>query len=145
MGLHDKVREVFHVTYLFWFFFTVVAFPGTVLPRKASFRPRKASFVDLSTLRTFCINYFGNRKVKSLHEIKQYYLWIIYETDCSNCAVKQSGLSKRSLKSHSGEHRSFVKNCDCIKNQTVRYHWETDHNFSWNQEKVMLGSRSIHR
>ena len=42
---------------------------------------------------------------------------IIYEIDCSNCEAVYFGESKRSLKSHSDEHKKSVRNNNCDKNE----------------------------
>ena len=62
---------------------------------------------------------------------------IIYEINCSNIETVYFGESKRSLKSRSHEHKRSVRNCDCDKNEFAKHCWETDHNFSWNQKKVL--------
>ena len=46
---------------------------------------------------------------------------IVYEIDCSNCQAVYFGESKRSLKSHSDEHKRSVRNCDCDKNQIAKH------------------------
>ena len=47
-------------------------------------------------------------------------------------------------KSRSNEHKRSVKNCDCENNEIARHCWAADHNFSWNQKKVVdRESRSI--
>ena len=53
--------------------------------------------------------------------------------------VKQSTTteSKRSLKSRPDEHKRYVWNCDCDKNEIAKHCWEADHNFSWDQKKVV--------
>ena len=69
---------------------------------------------------------------------------IVYEIDCSNCQAVYFGESKRSLKSRSDEHKRSVRNCDCDKNEIAKHCWEADHNFSWDQKKVVdRESRSI--
>ena len=62
---------------------------------------------------------------------------IIYEIDCCNCEAVYFGESKRSLKSRSDEHKRSVRNCDCDKNEIAKHCWEADHNFSWDQKKVV--------
>ena len=62
---------------------------------------------------------------------------IVYEIDCSNCQAVYFGESKRSLKSRSDEHKRSVKNCDHDKNEIAKHCWEADHNFNWNQKKVL--------
>ena len=62
---------------------------------------------------------------------------IVYEIDCSNCEAVYFGESKRSLKSRSDEHKRSVRNCDCDKNEIAKHCWEADHNFSWDQKKVV--------
>ena len=62
---------------------------------------------------------------------------IIYETGCSKREEVNFGKSKRFLKLRSGEHIMSFKNCDCEKNKIARYCWEADHNFSWDQYKVV--------
>ena len=63
--------------------------------------------------------------------------------DCSNCEAKcYFGESKRSLKSRSDEHKRSVRNCDCDKNEIAKHCWEADHNFSWDQKKLLIGKAS---
>ena len=62
---------------------------------------------------------------------------IVYEFDCSNCEVVYFGESKRSLKSRPDEHKRYVWNCDCDKNEIAKHCGEADHNFSWDQKKVV--------
>ena len=47
------------------------------------------------------------------------------------------GESKQSLKSHSDEHKRSIRNCDCDKNEIAKHCWEADHNFNWDQKKVI--------
>ena len=42
-----------------------------------------------------------------------------------------------SLKLHSDEHKRSAKNCDCDKNEIAKHCWEVDHNFNWDQKKVI--------
>ena len=62
---------------------------------------------------------------------------IVYEIDCSNCQAVYFSESKRSLKSRSDEHKRSVRNCDCDKNEIAKHCWEADHNFNWDQKKVI--------
>ena len=62
---------------------------------------------------------------------------IVYEIDCSNCQAVYFGESKRSLKSRSDKHKRSVRNCDCDKNEIAKHCWEADHNFNWDQKKVI--------
>ena len=62
---------------------------------------------------------------------------IVYETDCGNSEAFYFGESKRSLKSRSDEHKRSARNCDCDKNEIAKYCWEADHNFNWDQKKVI--------
>ena len=62
---------------------------------------------------------------------------IVYEIDCSNCEAVYFGESKRSLKSRSDEHKRSIRNCDCDKNEIAKHCWEADHNFNWDQKKVV--------
>ena len=41
------------------------------------------------------------------------------------------------LKSCSDEHKRSVRSCDCDRNEIVKHCWEIDHNFSWDQKKVI--------
>ena len=71
---------------------------------------------------------------------------IVYEIDCSNCDTAYFCESKRSLKSHSDENKRSVRNCDCDKNEIAKHCWEADHNFNWDQKKVIdMESRLISR
>ena len=58
---------------------------------------------------------------------------IVYEIDCSNSQEIYFGESKRSLKSRSDEHKRFVRNCNCDKNEIAKHCW--DHNFNWDSLK----------
>ena len=40
-------------------------------------------------------------------------------------------------KSRSDEHKRSVRNCDCDKNEIAKRCWEADHNFNWDQKKVI--------
>ena len=53
--------------------------------------------------------------------------------------AKQStfGESKQNLKSRSDEHKGSVRNWDYEKNEIAKYCQEVDHNFSWDQKKVV--------
>ena len=62
---------------------------------------------------------------------------ITYEIDCSNCKAVYFGETKWSLNSRLDEHKRSVRNCDCDKNEIVKQCWEVDHNFSWDQKKVV--------
>ena len=62
---------------------------------------------------------------------------IVYEIDCSNCQAVYFGESKQSLKSRSDEHKRSVRNCDCNNNEIAKNWWEADHNFNWDQKKVI--------
>ena len=61
---------------------------------------------------------------------------IIYEIDCSNCEAVYFGKSKWSLKSRSDKHKRSARNCDC-ENKITKHCQEADHNFGWNQKKVV--------
>ena len=62
---------------------------------------------------------------------------IVYEIDCSNSEAVYFGECKRSLKSHSDEHKRSIRNCDCDKNEIAKHCWKTDRNFDWDQKKVI--------
>ena len=62
---------------------------------------------------------------------------IVYDMNCSNWEAVYFGESKRSLKSRSDEHKRYVRNCDCGKNEIAKQCWEADHNFNWDQKKVI--------
>ena len=71
---------------------------------------------------------------------------IVYEIDCSNYEAIYFGESKRSLKLRSDKHKRSVRNCDCDKNEIAKHRWESDHNFNWDQKKVVdRENRLIHR
>ena len=61
---------------------------------------------------------------------------IVYEIDCSNCQAVYFGESKRFLKSRSVEHKRSVRNCG-FDNEIAKHCWEADHNFNWDQKKVI--------
>ena len=61
-----------------------------------------------------------------------------YEIDCSNGeASVYFGESKGSFKSRSDEQKRSATNCDCEKNEIKKHCLEVDHNFSWDQKKVV--------
>ena len=62
---------------------------------------------------------------------------IVNEIGCRNCKGVYIGESKRSLKLRSDEHKRSVRNCDCDKNEIAKHCWEADHNFNWDQKKVI--------
>ena len=37
----------------------------------------------------------------------------------------------------SDEQKRSVRNCNCDKNEIAKHCWEADHNFNWNQKKVI--------
>ena len=45
--------------------------------------------------------------------------------------------SKRALKLRSDEHKRSVRNSNCDKNEIAKHNWESDHNFKWDQKKVI--------
>ena len=46
--------------------------------------------------------------------------------------------------SRSVEHKRSVRNCNCDKNEIDKHCWEADHNFYWDQKKVIdMESRLI--
>ena len=62
---------------------------------------------------------------------------IVYEIDCSNCEAVYFGESKQSLKLRSDEHKKSVRNYDFHKSELAKHCWEADHNFNWDQMKVI--------
>ena len=47
------------------------------------------------------------------------------------------GESKRSLKSRSDEHKRSVRNFDSDRNEIAKHCWEADHNFNFDQKRVI--------
>ena len=68
---------------------------------------------------------------------------IVYEIDCSNCQLVYLGESKRSSKLRSDEHKRSVRNCNCDKNEIVKHCREADHNFNWDQKKVIDRKKQV--
>ena len=64
---------------------------------------------------------------------------IVYEIDCSNCQVVYFGESERSLKLCSDDQKRSARNCGCDRNEIAKHSWEADHNFNWDQKKVLIG------
>ena len=62
---------------------------------------------------------------------------IVYEIDCSNCEAVYFDESKRSLKLRSDEHKRSVSNRNYDKNEIAKHCWEANHNFNWDQKKVI--------
>ena len=85
-----------------------------------------------SKLCDICKNIFA-----CLFSVQCIFLLVCFEIDCSNCEAVYFGESKRSLKSRSNEHKRSVRNCDCDKNEIAKHCWEADHNFNWDQKKVV--------
>ena len=57
--------------------------------------------------------------------------------------IVYNGESKWSLKARSDERKRSVKNCDCDKNEIAKHCWKADHNFSWDQKKVIHRERRL--
>ena len=100
------------------------------LPRIVRSHKVRSTFYAQNTL----CKLLSNRKDRVATEDKNN---IVYEIDCSNCEAVYFGESKRSLKSRSDEHKRSVRNCDCDKNEIAKHCWEADHNFNWDQKKVI--------
>ena len=94
-----------------------------------SHKIRSTFYTEMNSRKLFC-----KRKDRVVAEDKNS---IVYEIDCSNCEAVYFGESKRSLKSGSDEHKRSVSNRDCDKNEIAKQLWETDHNFNWDQKKVI--------
>ena len=62
---------------------------------------------------------------------------IVYEIDCTNSETVYFSESERSLKLRSDEHKRSIRNCNCDKNEIAKHCWEADHNFNWDQKKVV--------
>ena len=62
---------------------------------------------------------------------------IVYEIDCSKCEAVYFGESKQSLKLCSIEQKRSIRDCNCDKNEIAKHCFEADHNFNWDQKKVI--------
>ena len=62
---------------------------------------------------------------------------IVYEIDCSNYVAVYFGESKRSLKFHSDKQKRSCRNSNCETNEIGKHCWAADHNFNWDQKKVV--------
>ena len=62
---------------------------------------------------------------------------ITYEIDCRNPEAVYFGESKQSLKSCSDEHERSFRNYNCDKMEIAKHCWEADHDFNWDQKKVI--------
>ena len=62
---------------------------------------------------------------------------IVYETDCRSCQAVYFGESKRSLKSLSDEHKRSIMKYVCDRDEIAKHCREADHNFTWDQKKVI--------
>ena len=67
---------------------------------------------------------------------------IVYEIHYSNCKAIYFRECKRPLKPRSVEHKRSVRNSDGKKNEIAKNCWEADHNFHWNQKKVVVDRQS---
>ena len=56
---------------------------------------------------------------------------IVYQIDCSNCKAVYFGESKKE------KQKRTVRNCGCEKNEIAKHCWEADHNFKWDQKKIV--------
>ena len=61
----------------------------------------------------------------------------VYEFGCRNCEAGYFGESESFLKSQSDEQKRFAKNLDSERNEIAKHCCEEDHNFIWNQKKVV--------
>ena len=94
-----------------------------------SHKIRLTLYKEIALRKLFCKpKYWGATKDKNN---------IDYEIDCSNCQAVYFGESKWSLKLHSDEHKRSVSECNCDKNESAKHFWEADHNFIWDQKKVI--------
>ena len=84
----------------------------------------------LSTMKTFCINSFLNLKIEQLQKTKT--IWLI---KLIVVTVKESTLLN--LNGLLDEHERSATNFDCYKSKIAKHCWEVDHNFSWDQKKVV--------
>ena len=62
---------------------------------------------------------------------------IVYEIDCGNCEAVYFSESKQSLKLCSNEQKRYIRDCNCDKNEIAKHCFEADHNFNWDQKKVI--------
>ena len=62
---------------------------------------------------------------------------IVYQIDCSSCETVYLSESNRPLKAQSEDCKRSVRNCNCDKNEIAKHCWEADHNFNWDQKKVI--------
>ena len=68
---------------------------------------------------------------------------ITYEIDCRNPEAVYFGESKQSLKSCSDEHERSFRNYNCDKTEIAKHCWEVDHDFNWDQKKVIDRESSL--
>ena len=62
---------------------------------------------------------------------------IFYGIDSRDSEAFYFSESKWSLKPRSDEHKRSVRNCDCKKKEISKHCWVADHNFSWDQKKLI--------
>ena len=53
------------------------------------------------------------------------------------CEAVYFGECKQSSKSRSYEHKRSIRNRDCDKSEIAKHCWEANHNFRWDQKKVV--------
>ena len=76
----------------------------------------------LFTLKALCINYFVNRKIAELQQIKTIAfmkLGAVYFSE-----------SKQTLNPCSDEHNRSARNCDCENDEIAKLRWQRNHNFT---------------
>ena len=62
---------------------------------------------------------------------------VVYQIPCNDCEAVYIGETKRTLVQHVQEHKSAVRNADTSKNEIADHSWTKDHQFNWNEKKII--------
>ena len=93
-------------------------------------------FLTSERIKDFIIKW---NNVSVLREYKKldYFIDKKKQIDCNNCKAVSFDEFTRYLKSRSDHPKRSVMSFNCEKNEIPKHCWEVDHNFCWDQRKVI--------
>ena len=62
---------------------------------------------------------------------------VVYQIPCNVCEAVYIGETKRTLLQRVQEHKRAVRNADTEKNEIADHSWTKDHQFNWNEKKII--------
>ena len=62
---------------------------------------------------------------------------VVYQIPCNDCEAVYIGETKRTLVQRVQEHKRVVRNADTSKNETADHSWTKDHQFNYNEKKII--------